>query len=73
MKTLVLGGGIVGVTTAYFLAQAGHEVTLLGGDLKTDQVVSKRGVPIQLVFGESGFEADILALGVAEAGKTISF
>jgi D-amino-acid dehydrogenase len=27
MKTLVLGGG--GVTTAYFLARAGHEVTLL--------------------------------------------
>jgi D-amino-acid dehydrogenase len=29
MKTLVLGGGVVGVTTAYFLAQAGHEVTLV--------------------------------------------
>src|SRR5215470_19777581 len=29
MKTLVLGGGVVGVTTAYFLAQAGHAVTLL--------------------------------------------
>ena len=29
MKTLVLGGGVVGVTTAYFLAKAGHEVTLL--------------------------------------------
>src|ERR671922_72468 len=29
MKTLVLGGGIVGVTTAYFLAKAGHEVTLV--------------------------------------------
>ena len=29
MKTLVLGGGVVGVTTAYFLAQAGHEVTLI--------------------------------------------
>jgi D-amino-acid dehydrogenase len=29
MKTLVLGGGIVGVSTAYFLAQAGHEVTLV--------------------------------------------
>ena len=29
MKTLVLGGGVVGVTTAYFLARAGHEVTLL--------------------------------------------
>jgi D-amino-acid dehydrogenase len=29
MKVLVLGGGVVGVTTAYFLARAGHEVTLV--------------------------------------------
>jgi D-amino-acid dehydrogenase len=29
MRTLVLGGGVVGVTTAYFLAKAGHEVTIL--------------------------------------------
>ena len=29
MKALILGGGIVGVTTAYVLAKAGHEVTLL--------------------------------------------
>jgi D-amino-acid dehydrogenase len=29
VKTLILGGGVVGVTTAYFLAKAGHEVTLL--------------------------------------------
>ena len=29
MKTLILGGGIVGITTAYFLARAGHEVTVL--------------------------------------------
>ena len=29
MKTLVLGGGVVGVTTAYFLAKTGTEVTLL--------------------------------------------
>jgi D-amino-acid dehydrogenase len=29
MKTLVLGGGVVGVTTAYFLARAGHKVTLV--------------------------------------------
>ena len=29
MKTLVLGGGIVGITNAYFLAKAGHEVTVL--------------------------------------------
>jgi D-amino-acid dehydrogenase len=29
VKTLVLGGGVVGVTTAYCLAKAGHEVTLV--------------------------------------------
>ncbi|HSL49876.1 MAG TPA: FAD-dependent oxidoreductase, partial [Candidatus Deferrimicrobiaceae bacterium] len=29
MNVLVLGGGVVGVTTAYFLARAGHEVTIL--------------------------------------------
>src|SRR5919106_6133410 len=29
MKSLVLGGGVVGVTTAYFLAKAGHEVTVV--------------------------------------------
>ena len=28
MKVLVLGGGVVGVTTAYYLAYAGHEVTV---------------------------------------------
>jgi D-amino-acid dehydrogenase len=29
MKVLVLGGGVIGVTTAYFLSEAGHEVTVL--------------------------------------------
>ena len=29
MKALVLGGGIAGVTTAYFLGKDGHDVTLL--------------------------------------------
>jgi D-amino-acid dehydrogenase len=29
MRVLVLGGGIVGVTSAYFLARDGHEVTLV--------------------------------------------
>src|SRR3978361_2520452 len=29
MKILVLGGGVIGVTTAYYLAEAGHEVTVL--------------------------------------------
>ena len=29
MRVLVLGGGIAGVTAAYYLAKDGHEVTLL--------------------------------------------
>lgn len=29
MKVLVLGGGVIGVSTAYFAARAGHEVTVL--------------------------------------------
>jgi D-amino-acid dehydrogenase len=29
VKVLVLGGGVIGVTTAYYLASAGHEVTVV--------------------------------------------
>ncbi len=29
MKAVVLGGGVIGVSTAYYLAHAGHEVTLV--------------------------------------------
>ncbi len=29
MHVMILGGGVVGVTSAYFLARAGHEVTVL--------------------------------------------
>ncbi|MGY2048081.1 D-amino acid dehydrogenase [Methylobacterium sp. JK268] len=29
MRVLVLGGGVVGVTSAYYLAKAGHEVTVV--------------------------------------------
>jgi D-amino-acid dehydrogenase len=29
MRILILGGGVVGVTSAYYLARAGHEVTVL--------------------------------------------
>lgn len=29
MKVLVLGGGVIGVTTAYYLAHAGHEVSVV--------------------------------------------
>ena len=29
MKVLVLGGGVIGVTSAYYLAKSGHEVTVV--------------------------------------------
>lgn len=29
MKTIVMGGGIIGVTTAWYLSQEGHQVTIL--------------------------------------------
>jgi len=29
MKVAILGGGVIGVSTAYFLAKAGHEVTVI--------------------------------------------
>jgi D-amino-acid dehydrogenase len=48
MKTLVLGGGVVGVTTAYFLAKAGHEVILLE---------EKDGVGLEATGGNAGIIA----------------
>jgi D-amino-acid dehydrogenase len=48
VKTLVLGGGVVGVTTAYFLAKAGHEVTL---------VEEKDGVGLEASAGNAGIIA----------------
>jgi D-amino-acid dehydrogenase len=54
VKALVLGGGVVGVTTAYYLAKAGHEVTL---------VEEKGGVGLEASAGNAG----IIATGHAFA------
>ena len=48
MKTLVLGGGVVGVTTAYFLAKAGHEVMILE---------EKAGLGLEASAGNAGIIA----------------
>lgn len=45
MKTAVLGAGVIGVTTAYFLAKAGHEVTV---------VESRSGPGLETSFANAG-------------------
>ena len=45
MKVLVLGGGVIGVSTAYYLAKAGHEV----------EVVDRQSGPaLETSFGNAG-------------------
>ena len=34
MRILVLGGGVIGVTTAYALMRDGHEVTVIDGSAR---------------------------------------
>ena len=45
MKVLVLGGGVIGVTSAYYLAKAGHEVEL---------VDRQSGPALETSFGNAG-------------------
>jgi D-amino-acid dehydrogenase len=45
MKTIVLGGGVIGTTTAYYLAKLGHEVVLV--DRRDD-------VAMETSFGNGG-------------------
>ncbi|HEX7385993.1 MAG TPA: D-amino acid dehydrogenase [Castellaniella sp.] len=52
MKVLVLGGGVVGVTSAYYLARQGHEVTVVDRESDTAEETSF-GNAGQLSFGYS--------------------
>ena len=45
MKVIVLGGGVIGVSTAYYLARAGHEVTV---------VERRSGVGLETSFANAG-------------------
>ena len=45
MKVLILGGGVIGVTSAYYLAKAGHEVTV---------VKRQPGPALETSFGNAG-------------------
>ncbi|MDR3481232.1 MAG: D-amino acid dehydrogenase [Burkholderiaceae bacterium] len=59
MQVVVIGGGVVGVSTAYFLADAGHEVVL----------IERRGnVAEQSSFGNAGIVAPAYAVPWAVPG-----
>jgi D-amino-acid dehydrogenase len=45
MKVLVLGAGVIGVTTSYYLAKAGHEVTVID---------RQPGPALETSFGNAG-------------------
>ncbi len=45
MKVLVLGGGVIGVSTAYYLARAGHDVTV---------VDRQSGIALETSFANAG-------------------
>src|SRR5882757_436211 len=45
MKVLVLGGGVIGISTAYYVARAGHDVTL---------VERQHGVGLETSFANAG-------------------
>ncbi|MET0344692.1 MAG: FAD-dependent oxidoreductase, partial [Casimicrobiaceae bacterium] len=45
MKLIVLGGGVIGVTAAWYLANDGHEVTV---------VERQKGVALETSFANGG-------------------
>jgi len=64
MQVAVIGGGVIGVCTAYFLAEAGHEVTL----------IERQGnVAEQASFGNAGIVAPAYATPWATPGMPRKF
>ena len=45
MKVLILGAGVIGTTSAYYLAKAGHEVTVID---------RQQGPALETSFGNAG-------------------
>lgn len=54
MRVIVMGAGVVGVTTAWYLHQAGHEVTVLERN---------RGAACETSFGNGGQISVMPAIG----------
>jgi sarcosine oxidase subunit beta len=71
-EILVIGGGIAGTSTAYFLAQAGYEVTLLErGELASEASGLNAGTLWQMGWGTSPDLSNTLKMGGLEIFKNL--
>ena len=59
MKVVILGSGVIGVTTAYFLAKAGHEVTVID---------RQNGPALETSFANAGEVSPWLLVALGRAG-----
>src|SRR5947199_1837512 len=66
-EILIIGGGITGTSTAYFLSQAGHEVTLLERrELASEASGLNAGTLWQIGWGASPDLSSTLSMGSLE-------
>ncbi len=71
-EILIIGGGITGTSTAYFLTQAGHEVTVLErSELASEASGLNAGTLWQIGWGTSPNLSTTLSMGGLEIFKTI--
>ena len=70
----IIGGGITGASTAYFLSQAGHEVTLLErSELASEASGLNAGTLWQIGWGSSPDLSGTLSMGGLEIFKMLQF
>jgi glycine/D-amino acid oxidase-like deaminating enzyme len=73
-EILIIGGGITGTSIAYFLTQAGHEVTLLErSELASEASGLNAGTLWQAGWGASPDLSSTLSMGGLELFKTLQF
>jgi len=71
-EILIIGGGITGTSTAYFLTQAGHEVTLLErSELASEASGLNAGTLWQIGWGTSPDLSTTLSMGGLELFKML--
>lgn len=71
-EMLIIGGGIAGASTAYFLAEAGHEVTLLErGELASEASGLNAGTLWHIGWGNAPDLSSTLSMGSLEIFKAL--